>query len=85
MANLKRKKHPSKEIEKAIVQAERHGWIYKSPGKSAHAWGRLLCPLRRRDGHQMSVWSTPRNAFNHAQQIIKLVNQCQHKSTIEDL
>jgi hypothetical protein len=77
----KRAKHPNKEIEEAIAYAEKNGWIYKSSGKSAHAWGRLLCPLHTREGHQMSIWSTPRNAFNHSQQIKRLVNQCQHDAT----
>lgn len=38
----RRKKHPNKEIEKAIRYAERLGWRYRRAGKSAHAWGRLL-------------------------------------------
>ncbi len=74
----KRPKHPNKEIEAAILYAEKNGWIYKDSGKSAHAWGRLLCPLHTREGHQMSVWSTPRNPYNHSRQIEKLVDQCQH-------
>lgn len=74
----RRPKHPNKEIEEAIVYAEHKGWVYKEPGNSAHAWGRLLCPLHTREGHQMSVWSTPRNAYNHACQIKKLVDKCQH-------
>jgi hypothetical protein len=74
----KRTKHPNKEIEAAILYAEKNGWIYKDSGKSAHAWGRLLCPLHTREGHQMSIWSTPRNPYNHARQIEKLVDKCQH-------
>lgn len=76
----KRSKHPNKEIEEAITYAEENSWIYKDSGKSAHAWGKLLCPLHTREGHKMSVWSTPRNAFNHAQQIKRLVDKCQHES-----
>ena len=74
----KRSKHPNKEIEEAILYAEKHGWTYKEPGKSSHSWGRLLCPLHTREGHQMSIWSTPQNTFNHAKQIRKLVDRCQH-------
>ncbi len=76
----KRPKHPSKEIEEAIMYAEENGWIYKDSGKSAHAWGRLFCPLHRREGHQMSIWSTRRSSYNHAQQITKLVDRCQHNA-----
>ena len=75
---FKRIKHPNKEIEAAILYAESKGWRYKESGKSAHAWGRLLCPLHAREGHQMSIWSTPRNAYNHAEQIRRLVDRCAH-------
>ena len=80
----KRPKHPNKEIEAAILYAEKNGWVYKTSGKSAHAWGRLLCPLHTREGHQMSIWSTPRNPYNHARQIERWVYQCQHDIKEED-
>ena len=75
---LKRNKHPCKEIEKAIQYAENKGWRYRIAGNSAHAWGRLQCPLCTRDGCQMSIWSTPRNATNHAKQIRRYVDKCEH-------
>jgi len=75
-----RSKHPKKEIEEAIQYAEQQGWKYKSAGKSAHTWGRLLCPLHTRDGHQMSIWSTPKSPFNHAEQIRRLVDKCLHSN-----
>jgi hypothetical protein len=52
---MKRKTHPNKEIEKAIVYAESKGWRYKKAGNSAHAWGRMLCTLRSREGCGMSI------------------------------
>lgn len=73
-----RAKHPNKDIEAAMAFAEKNGWLFKDTGRSSHAWGKLLCPLHTREGHKMSVWSTPRSAFNHAQQIKRLVNQCKH-------
>lgn len=73
-----RKQHPNKEIEAAVQYAEAHGWRYKKAGNSAHAWGRLLCHLETREGCMMSVWSTPRNPYNHAEQIRKRVDQCPH-------
>lgn len=76
---MKRSKHPNKEIEEAIRYAEKNGWVFKDTGKSAHAWGRLLCPLHTREGHQISIWSTPRNPYNHANQIFRLVDKCLHK------
>ena len=75
----RRSKHPNKEIEDAIQYAEKNGWSYKDAGKSAHAWGQLLCPLHTREGHRISVWSTPRSAYNHAQQIRRAVDRCKHE------
>ena len=75
---MKRSRHPSKEIEEAILYAEANDWEFKDSGKSSHAWGKLFCPLHTREGHHMSIWSTPRNTFNHAQQIRRLVDKCQH-------
>ncbi len=75
---MSRPKHPNKHIEESIQYAEEHGWRYKKTGKSAHAWGRLLCVLSNRSGCSMSIWSTPRNPLNHANQIIRKVNQCIH-------
>ncbi len=73
-----RRKHPNKEIEAAIRYAESQGWRYKEAGNSAHAWGRLLCPLEAREGCALSVWSTPRNPYQHAEQITKRVTLCPH-------
>lgn len=75
---MKRKKHPKKEIEEAIQYAENKGWHYKQAGRSAHAWGKLFCPLRAREGCSMSIWSTPRDSAIHAKQICKRVNACLH-------
>jgi len=75
----KRHKHPKKEIEKAIKYAESRGWRYRETGHSAHAWGRLLCPLQEREGCSMSIWSTPRDADRHAQQIRNSIDACPHQ------
>lgn len=74
----KRPKHPKKEIEQAIVYAEKLGWRYKSSGNSAHSWGRLLCPQADRDGCILSIWSTPRCPSSHAELILRKVKQCEH-------
>ena len=74
-----RPKHPNKEIERAIKYAESKGWRYYPSGQSAHAWGRLLCLLESREGHAMSVWSTPRSTENHARQIKQKVDACEHQ------
>lgn len=74
-----RPKHPNKEIEQAIKYAESKGWRYLASGNSAHAWGRLLCPFKNREGHAMSVWSTPKCPENHARQIRRNVDACEHQ------
>lgn len=77
-----RSKHPQKEIEDAIKYAEDHGWSYKPSGHSAHACARMLCPLRTTEGCQMSIWSTPRSASQHARQITRRVQQCTHSEEL---
>lgn len=75
---MTRKKHSKKEIEKAVQYAEQKGWEYKKVGKSSHAWGRLFCPLKDREGCSMSIWSTPKNIERHAKQIRRRVDMCPH-------
>jgi len=75
----KRKKHPNKAIEEAVQYAKQNGWVFRSVGNSAHAWGRLLCPLHERAGCSMSIWSTPRNGDTHAKQIKRKVDVCKHR------
>lgn len=75
---MKRPQHPDKAIEFTVRCALIQGWHYVSPGKSAHCWGRLMCPETSRQGCIMSVWSTPRNTLAHARQISRVVNRCHH-------
>lgn len=69
------KHHPNKTISQAIQYAIDNGWHIVPSGKSSHAHCRLRCNFGHSD-HQMSVWSTPRNAENHAKQIIRKVDEC---------
>jgi len=78
---VKRNKHPNKDIERAIQYALISGWRYKAIGGSAHAWGRLLCPLQTREGCSLSVWSTPKDTVRHARQIRRRVDSCGHGNT----
>lgn len=70
------KKHPNKHIKEAIEFALANGWEFVEAGKSAHAFCRWRCRYGHSE-HQMSVWSTPKNAENHAKQILRKVQQCQ--------
>lgn len=76
---MKRSRHPKKEIEEAIRHAENHGWRIEAGG--SHAWGRMYCPYADPEcgcGEFCitSIWSTPRNAENHARQLRRIVDNC---------
>ncbi len=78
---MARSRHPNKEIEAAVAYAESLDWAVKPV--SGHAWGRLYCAHHSRDGCMVSVWSTPRNAENHARSIIRDVDRCPHQEPEE--
>lgn len=71
-----RSRHSDKEIEDAVSEAEARGWRVV-PGKN-HAWGKLLCPYADRSGCTVFVWSTPKNAGNHARDIRRALDKCSH-------
>lgn len=85
-----RAKHPDKEIEEALRHAEEHGWLIEVGG--SHAWGRMYCPYddpqcRCREFCITSIWSTPKNAGNHARQLKRIVDNCavrKRKAAAED-
>lgn len=74
-----RRRHRKAEIEDALRHAEMHGWRVEVGG--SHAWGKIYCPINDADCRCgefciTSVWSTPRNAGNHARQLRRVVNNC---------
>ena len=76
---MARPKHPKKEVETALVHAEMHGWRVEIGG--SHAWGKIYCPnnsaeCRCGEFCIASIWSTPKNAGNHARQIRRVVDNC---------
>ena len=73
---MSRPSHPDKHIEAAVAYAELNGWTVRM--SNGHAWGRLFCAFADRDGCIVSVWSTPRNAQNHAKAIMRAVDRCPH-------
>lgn len=80
---MARPKHPKPAIESAIQYAEGCGWRYKPSGKSAHAWGALLCPHNDGDCRcgrfcRSSIWSTPKNPEAFARQVRQWVDNCIH-------
>jgi len=71
--------HSNKEIAAAIEYAEKNGWRVVQGG--SHAWGKMYCPhndpeCRCGEFCIQSIWSTPRNAENHAKQIRRVVDNC---------
>lgn len=73
---MSRPRHPDKHIEAAIQYAESLDWrVIMATG---HAWGHLYCPLPEREGCRISVWSTPRSGENHARQMRRKIDACQH-------
>lgn len=83
---MRRAKHPKKEVEQALQYAEMQGWRVE-PGGS-HAWGRMYCPYNRRECRRgrdciASVWSTPRDAGNHARLLHRVVRNCVFREPLE--
>ena len=71
---MARPRHPNKEVEEAVAYAESLRWTWRALGH----WGRLFCPHADRDGCQVGIFSTPKNAGNHARQIIRAIDRCPH-------
>ena len=71
--------HPNKHIRTAVEYALSHGWTLRKSGPRAHIWGRLYCSLRSRDGCSRAVYSTPKCPEDHAKDIRRAVDRCQHE------
>lgn len=75
----RKSRHPKPDVEAALRHAEAHGWTIEQGG--SHAWGRMLCPTNDAicgcgEYCITSIWSTPRNAGNHARQLRRVVDRC---------
>lgn len=79
---MARSRHPNKDIEAAVAYAEERGWTWAKV--SGHAWGKILCAHHNRDGCVIFIWSTPRSAGNHANQIRREVDRCPHRTQKEE-
>jgi len=83
---MKRPTHPKKEVEAAIRYAEENGWRVVPGG--AHAWGKIDCPYNDEEcrcGEYCisGIWSTPRNARNHANALMRVVDHCSSHASIK--
>lgn len=87
---MSRIKHKNKDIEKALQYAEQNGWIVEVHNNSkSHAGGVIKCQQNSKKCWTSiycitSIWSTPKNPYNHARQIIKIVDKCIYKRKKED-
>ena len=66
---MARKPHSKPEVEAALNHAEQGGWRIE-PG------GSHVIACRCGEFCIASIWSTPRNAGNHARQIRRVVDNC---------
>lgn len=78
---MPRKRHPDRDIEKALQYAERRGWRIEVSSGHAHAWGRMFCPgegaqCKWRKYRIVSIASTPRSTGDHAAHIRHIVERC---------
>ena len=76
---MPRRRHPKPEVEDALRHAEAHGWSIKVGG--SHAWGQMHCPFvddpcRCGEFCLTGIWSTPKNAGNHARSLRRVVDNC---------
>lgn len=77
---MERRKHSSKEVAAAIAYALDRGWTFREMGH----FGRLFCPHADRDGCQVGVNGTPKNAEDHAKQIRRAIDRCPHCEKADD-
>lgn len=76
---MTRTRHPNKDIEYALRYAEHQGWRMQ-PGGS-HTWGKMFCPHNSMqcccgDHCITCIWSTPRNPREHAERLLRVVDNC---------
>lgn len=65
-----RRRHPHKEIEKALQRAEQAGFGVEVVNRG-HVWGHVVAPNRQ----ELKVWSTPRSPETMARRIREFVRR----------
>jgi hypothetical protein len=68
-----RRRHPKKDVEKALQYAESNGWEVIEVHRS-HRWGYTVCGF----GCALSIPSTPRNPTMIAKRLQQTVDRCTH-------
>jgi hypothetical protein len=67
------RRHPNKDIRKALAVARTAGWHYETG--AGHRHGTLRCG----SGCVIAVWSTPRNPTTYAKRIREAIERCPHE------
>ena len=66
----RRRRHPHKEIEKALLSAEQAGFAVVVVNKG-HVWGRVVAP----NSQELTVWGTPRSPETMAKRVREFVRR----------
>jgi len=74
---IRLRRHPKKDIEKALAVARKAGWTV-IPKSSGHSWGVMYCAATGRGACSKSIASTPRNPGDHARRLRQAVRRCHH-------
>jgi hypothetical protein len=75
--------HSKKEVRDALSSAAAAGFLVKESDGRGHSWGFVQC--QRTDCMQrMSVWSTPKNQHDHAEQIVRFVRRHTQRHAEQD-
>jgi hypothetical protein len=70
--------HSKKEVRAALSHAVPEGFLVKESDGRGHCWGYVQCQETDCRG-RMSVWSTPSNQHDHADQIRRFVRRHKHQ------
>jgi SOS response regulatory protein OraA/RecX len=84
---MSRRSHSKSEIEAALAYAEQNSWRVELGG--SHAWGKIYCPYNDKECRCgifciTSIWSTPKNAGNHAKQIRRVIDNCTKHNSLDN-
>lgn len=74
--------HPKSQVRKVLDEADgRAGFDVVDTSSHGHSWGYVRC---EECGQKCSVWSTPKNADNHASQIRRFLmnHRCPTKDAV---
>src|SRR4051794_3245438 len=80
-----RNRHPNKDVQKALEEAEDEGAELELRGKKGHAWGRLYCGRGGQRPCCLLVWSTPKSPHALAKDIRSFMRKCPHKPEEADI